>query len=287
MLEASHCYLKEAGECGNLGTLPVAEYEHVDGNCSITGVGVYRGDEFASLDGVYFAGDYCSGRIWGLARDDAGAWAMQEMLATDLSIAGSGSDAAGNLYVTSGEFGYSRSYDPMESLSGVVWRIVAADQVPEGAETASMSGMETDGAGEESEEASTEASDEETADEETAGEETADEETADEEASDEEASDEEMAVNEVEVGMVEWAINMPSELPAGETTFVVTNNGNGEHNLAIENEEMGFERAFDEDFGPGVTMTMTVDLEPGEYYVYCPIGNHASRGMELTLTVTE
>ncbi len=277
VLEASHCYLKEEGECGNLGTLPVAEYEHVDGNCSITGIGIYRGDEFTALDGVYFAGDYCSGRVWGLARDDADSWTMQELLATDLTIAGSGADDAGNLYVTTGEFGYSRSYDPMENPSGVIWRIVAADQVPEGAETAAMSGVETDGAGEESEEANTEASDEEAADEEAADEETADEETA----------DEEMAANEVEVGLVEWAINMPSELPAGETTFVVSNNGSGEHNFEIENEEMGVERAFDEDFGPGVTMTMTVDLEPGEYYVYCPIGNHASRGMELTLTVTE
>ena len=160
----------------------------------------------------------------------------------------------------------------MENPSGVVWRIVAADQVPEGAETAAMSGVETDGAGEESEEANTEASDEE---------------AADEEAADEETADEEMAANEVEVGLVEWAINMPSEIPAGETTFVVSNNGSAEHNFEIENEEMGFERAFEEDFGPGVTMTMTVDLEPGEYYVYCPIGNHASRGMELTLTVTE
>lgn len=95
------------------------------------------------------------------------------------------------------------------------------------------------------------------------------------------------AVNIVQVSLVEWAIEMPEELPAGPTTFVVTNDGTANHNFEIENEETGFEEVFAENLQTGETMTMTVDLQPGEYYVYCPIGNHAERGMELTLTVTE
>lgn len=101
------------------------------------------------------------------------------------------------------------------------------------------------------------------------------------------ATEADAEANTVQVGLIEWAIEMPNELPAGPTTFVVTNQGTVEHNFEIENEEMGFEEVFAQNLAPGETMTMTVDLQPGEYYVYCPIGNHAARGMELTLTVTE
>ena len=67
-----------------LGVLPVAEYSHTEGDCSITGMGVYRGEESPALDGIYFNSDFCSGRVWGLTRDDAGAWGYQELLDTTL-----------------------------------------------------------------------------------------------------------------------------------------------------------------------------------------------------------
>ena len=31
---------------------------------------------------------------------------------------------------------------------------------------------------------------------------------------------------------------------------------------------------------------LTVDLKPGEYEFYCPVGNHRAEGMEGTLTVS-
>jgi hypothetical protein len=58
------------------------------------------------------------------------------LLDTGLLVTGSGTDEAGNLYATACACEFSRQYDPFENPQGTVWRIVAADQVPEGAETA-------------------------------------------------------------------------------------------------------------------------------------------------------
>lgn len=45
-------------------TLPVHEYTHVSGNCSITGGVVYRGQKIPDFCGTYFFADYCSAQIW-------------------------------------------------------------------------------------------------------------------------------------------------------------------------------------------------------------------------------
>jgi glucose/arabinose dehydrogenase len=54
---------------------PIATYPHSAG-CSITGGYVYRGSQLPELDGIYFFGDYCNGRIWMLERNGAGQWTM-------------------------------------------------------------------------------------------------------------------------------------------------------------------------------------------------------------------
>lgn len=69
---------------------------------------------------------------------------------------------------------------------------------------------------------------------------------------------------------------------AGETTFTLTNDGESEHALEIEGE--GLEEETDT-IGPGDSASVTIDLQPGEYEVYCPVGDHRSRGMEGTLIV--
>jgi glucose/arabinose dehydrogenase len=143
-LEASHCYPASVTECSRsqVGVVPVAEYAHGDDGCSITGIGVYRGEESPSLDGIYFNSDWCTGKIWGLARDDAGAWQFQELLDTELNVTGAGEGASGELFVTSCVCVFSRDYDPFENPQGSVWRLVAVDQVPEGAETAPVASPE-------------------------------------------------------------------------------------------------------------------------------------------------
>ena len=38
---------------------------------------------------------------------------------------------------------------------------------------------------------------------------------------------------------------------------------------------------------PRKTASLQVTLQPGEYKVYCPIGSHRSKGMKMTLVVSE
>lgn len=89
----------------------------------------------------------------------------------------------------------------------------------------------------------------------------------------------------VAVSLTEFMIDMPTELPAGPTTFEITNDGTIEHNFEVEGQ--GIEEELPENLAPGASGTLTVDLEPGTYEVYCPVGNHADEGMRLELTVTE
>ena len=69
---------------------------------------------------------------------------------------------------------------------------------------------------------------------------------------------------------------------AGETTFTVTNEGEFPH--ALELEGNGIEEGTEE-LAPGESASLTVDLEPGEYVLYCPVGDHRDQGMEGTLVV--
>jgi hypothetical protein len=71
-----------------------------------------------------------------LQRGEDDAWVYQQLLDTELLVTGAGADEAGNLYVTACACNYGRYYDPTEKPEGTVWRLVAADQAPDGAETA-------------------------------------------------------------------------------------------------------------------------------------------------------
>lgn len=70
----------------------------------------------------------------------------------------------------------------------------------------------------------------------------------------------------------------------GSYTFEFTNDGAMDHDLVIEGE--GINEATPV-IGPGETETLTVDLTPGTYTVYCSVGDHRAQGMEFTFTVTE
>lgn len=87
----------------------------------------------------------------------------------------------------------------------------------------------------------------------------------------------------VDVTLTEFAIEMPSTIPAGPVSFVVTNNGGIDHNFEIEGE--GIEEEFAADLKAGETQTLELNLQPGTYKVYCPVSNHEGQGMTTELTV--
>ncbi len=87
--------------CNTAGlTLPVFSYSHALGNCAIIGGFVYRGQVVRAMQGLYFYGDECSGRMWGLR--SAGPSVQNSLLFdTPFVITSFGEDQAGQLYVTS------------------------------------------------------------------------------------------------------------------------------------------------------------------------------------------
>ena len=99
LTEGLHCY-NPATSCPTTGlTLPVAEYSHVSGNCSVTGGYRYRGDLYPAMYGTYFYGDYCSGMIWGATPQRDGSVTTRLLLDTTLQISAFGEDVRGELYV--------------------------------------------------------------------------------------------------------------------------------------------------------------------------------------------
>lgn len=69
-------------------------------------------------------------------------------------------------------------------------------------------------------------------------------------------------------------------VPAGEVTFEYVNEGQLRHTLVVEGED-DFKLAVN---ARGDTDRGSIELEPGEYVIYCDEPGHA--GMEATLTVT-
>jgi hypothetical protein len=108
-MEGTHCY--ETRTCDQSGlVLPVAEYEHGDDGCSVTGGYVYRGAALPALSGAYLYGDYCSGRIWGLAEDATGQWQDGLLVDTSLQLSSFGETEDGEALVV--------------DLNGTLYRLV-------------------------------------------------------------------------------------------------------------------------------------------------------------------
>jgi uncharacterized repeat protein (TIGR03806 family) len=77
---------------------PVVQYPHTNGNVSVTGGYVYRGDAIPALRGRYVFGDFASGRIWALADNGSGGYDLEELLDTPAQIPAFGIDASGEVY---------------------------------------------------------------------------------------------------------------------------------------------------------------------------------------------
>jgi len=91
----------------------------------------------------------------------------------------------------------------------------------------------------------------------------------------------------VTASLSEWKVELSAAtIPAGTVTFTITNAGTIPH--AFEVEGRGIERETDL-IQPGTTATLTLTLAPGNYEVYCPVGNdsHKKLGMVTRLTAAK
>ena len=116
LMEGRHCFEPTTGCERPELHLPVLEYGHQEGRCSITGGYVHRGNGQPALNAIYFYGDYCSGEIFG-ARLEAGkpprvVQGPQRLLKSGLRISSFGEDEGGEVYVV--------------DHSGGVYRLAAA-----------------------------------------------------------------------------------------------------------------------------------------------------------------
>ncbi len=87
----------------------------------------------------------------------------------------------------------------------------------------------------------------------------------------------------VDVTLTEHHIDMPREIPAGKTAFVVRNDGKERQNFKIEGQ--GLEREFIIAVAPNDTKTLDVELKRGEYKVFVPGKETGAKADELGLRV--
>jgi glucose/arabinose dehydrogenase len=99
------------------GVLPIFEYTHSGGNCTVVGGYVYRGSRIPGLAGAYLYGDACSGKVWGLVQQGGQVAEQRELKIAGLAeavagggfaISSFGEDAAGELYLMSLDGGVYR-----------------------------------------------------------------------------------------------------------------------------------------------------------------------------------
>lgn len=89
----------------------------------------------------------------------------------------------------------------------------------------------------------------------------------------------------IEVELGSFYINMPETIPAGPLTLQVTNVANMPHTITIEGN--GETMTMPETLVPAgpTSTTWEINLSPGTYTIWCPIGAHREQGMEITITV--
>ncbi len=89
-----------------------------------------------------------------------------------------------------------------------------------------------------------------------------------------------------DVRLTEWKVDVAqTALPAGTVTFNVSNGGTIPHGFEVEGRGVEQETAL---IQPGHSASLTVDLRPGSYELYCPVGgdSHKNLGMVTRIEVT-
>jgi len=83
----------------------------------------------------------------------------------------------------------------------------------------------------------------------------------------------------VDVTLEDKRVELPKQIPAGKTAFVVKNSAGMKQNFRIRGE--GVDKRFLMDVDPNQSKTLNIDLKPGTYKVHVPDSN----GPEATLQV--
>ncbi|MBV8258763.1 MAG: hypothetical protein JO073_13180 [Actinobacteria bacterium] len=92
------------------------------------------------------------------------------------------------------------------------------------------------------------------------------------------------AAASVPVKEVEFKITVAKSVKAGKTTFVVTNAGKIQHNLAISGP--GVKQTSTALINPGAKASLTVTLKKGTYTVWCTVPGHKAAGMVATVSAS-
>lgn len=101
IMEGFLCFNPPSG-CNTSGlTLPILDYTHDNGACSVTGGYVYRGTLIPSVTGTYFYADFCAGfvRSFQLQNGQLGPQTVWPLLNPGGQITSFGEDAQGELYI--------------------------------------------------------------------------------------------------------------------------------------------------------------------------------------------
>lgn len=109
LMEGSACF-NPTTNCNNGGlTLPIVEYTHENGACSVTGGYVYRGQAAPAIQGTYFYADFCAGFVRSFRFNNGSALEQRDWpLLAAPSITSFGQDGVGELYVLSRDGTVSR-----------------------------------------------------------------------------------------------------------------------------------------------------------------------------------
>jgi len=108
VMEGTFCF-NPFNNCDTSGlTLPLLDYPHLSGACSVTGGYVYRGSAVPAMRGTYFYADFCAGFVRSFRYQNSQPTEQTEwplLSPTGGSITSFGEDAAGELYITTQEGG--------------------------------------------------------------------------------------------------------------------------------------------------------------------------------------
>jgi glucose/arabinose dehydrogenase len=86
IMEGERCYGSSSGDLTGL-TLPVDVYNHVSGDCSVTGGYVYRGQSIPALQGHYIHGDFCTGTVRTVVKEADESYSSALVVNSGLNIA--------------------------------------------------------------------------------------------------------------------------------------------------------------------------------------------------------